>query len=140
MPSAPAGTSSVIARAGGDIGVLAHGDRRDERGVAADERAVFDDGPVLGGAVVIARDRARADVDLGADGRVAEIREVVGLAACAQRRVLELDEVADVRVLADVGARSQMRERTDDARPAATVRIGDHRVIADDDAIADASS
>ena len=53
-------------------------------------------------AVVVAGDRAGADVDLLANRRVAEIGEVVGLRAAAERRVLELDEVADVRVFADV--------------------------------------
>ena len=62
-------------------------------------------------AVVVARDRAGADVDLLADRGVAEIGEVVRLRAAAERRLLQLDEVADVRVLADVGVRPEVRER-----------------------------
>ena len=62
-------------------------------------------------AVVVAGDGAGADVDLLADRRVAEIGEVVGLRPAAERRLLQLDEVADVRVLADVRVRPEVRER-----------------------------
>jgi hypothetical protein len=49
-----------------------------------------------------------------ADDAVAEVREVVGLGA-RPSRLLRLDEVADVRLFADVALRPQVRER---ARPA----------------------
>ena len=68
---------------------------------------------VLGCAVVVAGDGAGADVDIRADRGIAEIGQVVGLGARAERRLLELDEVADVRLLADVGVRPQVRERAD---------------------------
>src|SRR4051795_11010878 len=49
-------------RAGADVGVLPHGDRRDELRVAADERAVLDRRGLLADTVVVAGDRAGADV------------------------------------------------------------------------------
>ena len=61
----------------------------------------------------------------------------LALLPAPERRLLELDEVADVGVLADVGAGPQMRERTD-RRPVATaIASTDHRVVADDRPIAD---
>ena len=47
--------------------------------------------------IVIASDGACADVGLGADLRVAQVREVACLGAFAHRRLLQLDEIADVR-------------------------------------------
>ena len=57
---------------------------------------------------------------LRADRRVAEIGQVIRLRAFAHVGLLELDEVADVGILADLGARPDMRERTEEA-PASTV-------------------
>ena len=51
---------------------------------------------VLLRAVVVAGDRAGADVDVRADHRVAEIGEVHRLRAGAETRLLHLDEVADL--------------------------------------------
>ena len=47
-------------------------------------------------AVVVARDRAGADVDVVADRRIAEIGEVHRLRAGAEHGLLHLDEVADL--------------------------------------------
>src|SRR6185312_5752116 len=63
-------------------------------------------------AVVVHEDRAGADVAAGADLRIAEIGEVVGLRAPPDRRGLELDEVADMHVVAYVRARPQAGKRT----------------------------
>ena len=57
---------------------------------------VFEDGRVLLEAVIVAEDGAGADVDAFADLAVAEVGEVVGLAAPAEAGLLRLDEVADV--------------------------------------------
>ena len=62
-----------------DVCAFPHADRRDQLRVAADEGAVFDHRLVLVLAVVVAGDRARADVHVGADRRVAQIRQVIGL-------------------------------------------------------------
>src|SRR5450432_1573775 len=98
----------------GDDGVAPDAHGRDELAVRADEGAVLDDRLTLLVAIVIARDRAGADVDTRADDGVPQIAEVVGLAAPPQHRLLELDEVADVRLGPDVGAGPEARERSDD--------------------------
>ena len=60
-------------------------DRRDELRVAADEGPRVDRRRVLLNAVVVAEDRARADVRAFADDAVAEVREVVRLRARPMR-------------------------------------------------------
>ena len=79
-------------------------------------------------AVVIARDRARADVDAAPDRRVAKIGQVVRLRAGAEHRLLELDEVADARVLPQIGAGPQVRERADDG-PRGKRGLGHHTEV-----------
>ena len=101
--------------AGGDDGAVADRHRRDQRGVGADERARADRRAMLVVAVVVAGDRPGADVRLGADLRVAEIRQVVRLGARAEFRGLHLDEVADMHLLAELGAGAQPGVRPDDA-------------------------
>ena len=71
-------------------------------------------------AVIVAGDGAGANVDSRADFRVAQISEMVGLRSLAQLDLLGLDEVADVRALADLAARPQMRVRSDESLPALT--------------------
>src|SRR5439155_8522 len=63
-------------RGGADVGALADREEGHEARVGADERAVADRGRVLRDAVVVARDRAGADVDVGAHGRVADVGDV----------------------------------------------------------------
>src|SRR5579862_630377 len=84
-----------------DVGALANVNRRDELRVAADEDAILDDGGMLRDPVVVARDRAGADVDARADRRVSKVREVIRFRSLAHRGLLELDEISDVRPLAD---------------------------------------
>ncbi len=71
------------ARRRADDGAVADGHGRDEHRVGADEDAVADHGPVLMHAVVVASDRAGADVDALAHRRIADIGEVRHLAARA---------------------------------------------------------
>src|SRR5690606_15407548 len=81
--------------AGADGGVRADLHRRHQRAVGTDEGAVADAGLRLVDAVVVAGDGAGADVGLAPDRGIAEVTEVVGLAALGHGRVLGLDEVAD---------------------------------------------
>src|SRR5262245_27982751 len=85
-------------RARADVGVVVHRDRRDELRVAADLDAGADDRLALlaGRAVVVAGDGPRADVRVGSDLAVAEVRQMIGLRPGANERLLRLDEVADV--------------------------------------------
>ena len=124
-------------RSGGDVRARANAHRRDQLRIRSDERAVLDDGLVLVHAVVIARDRAGADVRALADRGVAQIRQMVGLRAASQRRFLELDEIADVRAVADVGLRAAGARTVRSARRHPIVRINRDRMIEHDDARAD---
>src|SRR5262245_37693964 len=87
--------------AGGDGRAFTAGGRRYWRRVSADENVVLDYRMELVGAVVVADDGAGADVDVAADGGVAEIGMVIGLGVIGDLRVLHFDEVADMHVLAE---------------------------------------
>ena len=65
-------------------------------------------GVVLHHAVIVAGDRARADIGFGADGRVADIAQVVHLGPFGDLRVLDLDKVANAHLLGQLctGARA----------------------------------
>src|SRR5881394_19764 len=78
------------------VGTDAHG--RDEHHAGADEHAVADRRLVLVRAVIVAGDRAGADVHVATNLGVAEVGQVVHLAALGDRRLLDLDEVADLHV------------------------------------------
>ena len=75
--------------------------------------AAPDRGRVLVHAVVVAGDRARTDVGVFADRGIAQIRQVVGLHAVGQPRVLQLHVVADAHVGTQDVAAAQVRERPD---------------------------
>src|SRR2546425_6751959 len=98
-------------RAGGNVGALADRERRHNARVAAHERPVTDDRGVLGRTVVVDEDGPGADVGALADHDVAEVPDVVRLRLTADLRLLELDEVADLAVLAHVRLRAQVAER-----------------------------
>ena len=102
-------------RAGADGGVLADRYGRDQGAVRADKSAVLNDGTMFVRAVVVAGDRAGADVDCRTDGRIADIAQVIRLRIVADYRVLHLDEVANVRAGMDFRTGTQARVRTDDA-------------------------
>src|SRR6185437_8332837 len=103
-------------RAGADGGLRADRHRRHQGGVRADEGAVIDAGDELVHAVVVAGDGAGADVDAAADLGIAQVAEMVGLAAFADAGFLDLDEVAHVHAGGEFGAGAQTRERANRAR------------------------
>src|SRR3954463_3539434 len=94
-----------------DVGAARNAHRGDQRGVGADEAVVLDDGTALGGAVVVAGDGTRADVHLGSDVGIADIAEMVRLRAFADAARLDLDEVADVDLVAQALAPGHARGR-----------------------------
>ncbi len=65
-------------RARADIDAVFDLDRRNERGVRTDERAIADLGAIFIEAVVVAGDRTRTDVGTLAHRRVTKISEMVG--------------------------------------------------------------
>src|SRR5262249_2311904 len=102
-------------RAGADVGALGDAHRRDQRRIRADEAAVLDHRFALVHAIVVAGDRARANVHAGADFRVADVGEMVHLRAFANTARLHLAEVADVDFFVEARARAQPRVGPDDA-------------------------
>ena len=64
-------------------------------------------------AVIVAGDRAGADIGARADARIADISEMIDLGALGDLGLLDLDEIADVRALGEVCAGPQPRERAD---------------------------
>src|SRR6266581_7167836 len=84
---------------------LAHPHRGDELGVRADGDVVLDDRAVLVRPVVVAGDRAGADVDDFSDLAVADIGKVIGFGALPDAARLDLHEVAEVHVGGQARAR-----------------------------------
>ena len=103
-----AGHFLVDRRAGGDVGVVAQGHRRDQVDVAADEDALAHGGAVLGLAVVVHGDDAAAEGGAGPHVGVADVGEVSGLHALADVAVLHLDVVADLHAAPQVTAGAQV--------------------------------
>src|SRR3546814_13193928 len=95
--------------AGADDRVAADPHRRDQRAVRSDEGVLADFGAIFEIAVIIAGDRARADIGPRTDADVAQIGQVVGLGALADLGLLGLDEIADLRLLAQDVARPKTR-------------------------------
>ena len=115
MASASASTSSVITLPAAVIAPAPDPHRRHQRRIGANESAGSDSGPVLGEPVVIAGDRAGADICPSAHLGVAEIGQVIGLRPRAQLGRLQLHEIADMGGRSDHGSRPYARERPDQA-------------------------
>src|SRR6266850_3105703 len=98
----------------GDIRAIADSNRRNQSGIAPDKHFVPYRGREFVEAVVVAGDRARADVCFRADLRIAEIREVHRLGALADGALLQLDEIADARIRFQMIVRAKAREGADD--------------------------
>src|SRR5438309_3390176 len=122
--------------AGADVGALADREGRHQARVRADKRAVPDAGLVLGDAVVVAGDRPGADVHRLADGRVADVGEMRHLRPPADRRFLQLDEVADLGVRPHVREGPQVAERSEDG-PRLDDRLRQHAVGQERDPVAE---
>src|SRR5688572_31636599 len=99
--------------AGSNVRAFANRQGSDETRVRPYEGVVTDRRVVLVDAVVVARDRPRTDVDAISHRGIADVREVVGLGAASDARLLDLDEVADPRLDADVRLRPQVAERSE---------------------------
>ena len=93
-----------------NVGARADGDRGHQRGVGADEGALADIGEELGIAVVIAGDRACADIGAGADAGIADIGQVVDLGALLDDRFLDLAEITDLGLFVQFGTRPNASE------------------------------
>src|SRR3954466_4134826 len=112
-PDVPLGHVLRHDGARGGRGVLPDLHRRAEQAVRPDERVVADLRPVLSHTVVVQRDHAGAYVHALADVGVSDVAEVMHLRVAPQPRVLHLAVIPHLDAGLEVGARTQMRERTD---------------------------
>src|SRR5580692_6435273 len=87
--------------------------RRHQHAARADEGSGADPGLPLVGTIVVAGDRAGTDIDRAPNLAVADVGEVIGLAARANDAVFDLDEVAEVHAVGQLRLRPQTRERPD---------------------------
>src|SRR5690625_5061962 len=83
-------------RARANARALADDQRRHQRAVRTDEDIIANHRPVLGRAIVVAGNHARAHVDVRTNIGIAEIGQVIGLAAMAKDRIFQLDKVSDM--------------------------------------------
>src|SRR5215467_12176249 len=93
---------------------------------------------MLGNAIVIAGDRAGADIGAGPDGCIADVAQMIGLGASLDHRLLDLDEISDVNVLLQARAGTQPGEGADrgalaDMRPFEMRERADHGIVLDRD-------
>ena len=75
---------------------------------------ITDRGVMLIGTVVVGNDGASANVHAGAHRGVSYIRQMIGFSAYCQGRIFDFDEVANVHLGGQGGARAQASEGTDD--------------------------
>src|SRR5207245_9156917 len=94
---------------------LAYVDGGDQHTVRSDRRPIPDGGAMLVDAIVVGDDGARAYIDVGADGGIPDVGEVVGLGTLPDVARLHLDEVADVHLRGERRPRPQARIRADAA-------------------------
>src|SRR5258706_488672 len=85
---------------------VAHPDRGHQHGVAADLHVLPDLALVLVDPVVIGHDGSSADVGAWAHLGVADVGQVIGLGCAADATGLDLDEIADVHLVVELGART----------------------------------
>src|SRR5260370_15502444 len=98
----------------GDIRAVPDAHRRDEGCIAADKNFVPDRRRILMEAIIIAGNRARADVALRSDFRVAQVREVHGFGAFADGAIFKFNEITDSRAGLQVIVRAKPRKGTND--------------------------
>src|SRR5690606_2324084 len=122
---------------GAHRGIGADGDRRHQRRVGADKGAIADESPEFVDAIVVAGDGAGADIDSTANTGIADVAEVIDLAAWADLGLPGLDKIAHPGVRPQCGARPQTGKRPDVDTPAEGHRAFDHGIGLDYRAIAD---
>ena len=94
----------------------------------------MDDGLVLVHTVVVAGDGAGTDVDACADGGVAEVAQVIHLAARSEPRLFGFAEVTDMRRFADVAFRPKVGVGAEDGARA-DGGLGEDAAVADGDVV-----
>src|SRR5205823_7612673 len=79
-----------------DDSAVANSHRRHQRRVRADERAGADHRPIFAEPIIIAGDRAGADVRPRADRGIADVGQVIDLGALTDFGLFQFNEIADL--------------------------------------------
>src|SRR5918995_3812453 len=98
----------------GDIDVITQRDRCDQGRIATDLNAVADFAGILLKSIIVAGDRASADIAITAYGHITEISKMIGLGAIADLGFFSFHEIADVNISAQFSAGPQMSKRAND--------------------------
>ena len=98
---------------GTDVRPVTDVDRRDEFDPGTDEHIVADCRAVLVCTIVVTDDRACADIDVRTDIGIADIGEVIHLAAVRDRAFLDLDEIPHFYFIRQLGAGPEPGKRSD---------------------------
>src|SRR5512135_354686 len=91
-------------RAGANGCSLAHADGSDELCIRANECVVLNDGAEFVRTVVVAGDGSGTDIDPAAHGAVANVAQMVRLAALADLAVLDFNEIPDMCIVMQFAA------------------------------------
>src|ERR1700761_3002903 len=81
--------------------------------MAAHKSAVFNQSAVFVHAVVVAGDGTGADIHAAADLRISQIAQMAGLRALPQAHFFRFHKVADMRLFANLAARTKARIRSE---------------------------
>ncbi len=101
--------------AGADGGTLRYCYRRDQLSIGANKNIILDDRLVFIGAIVIARNRAGTDVDVLSDYGIADVAQVIRLAAGGDGAIFDFNEITDMDVVSKPGSGTDACVRSDTA-------------------------
>ena len=85
--------------AGADGGTLRYCYRCDQLSIGANKNIILDDRLVFIGTIVIARNGAGTDIDVLSDYGIADVTQVICLAACGDAAIFDFDEITDMDVV-----------------------------------------
>ena len=95
---------------GRDICTIFHSDRRDEVGIASDERIVTDGRAEFRLAIVIDRNGTAAHIDILSHIAIADIGKMRQFRSLSDGRILHFDKIIDLHAFTDMRPRTQMDE------------------------------
>src|SRR5687767_5408388 len=98
----------------GDIDIITQSDGRDQRRIATDLNAIADFAFIFLKSIIVAGDRASADIAIAAYRHITEISKMISLGAIAEPGFFSFHEIADMNVAAQVRAGTQMGKRAND--------------------------
>ena len=100
-------------RAGACARAWAEGNGCDQKRIATEEDIIAERCGIFGDTVKVTGDRAGANINIFADGRIADVTEMTHFDAPTKKTVLDLAKVAHVHIFAQVSAGAQMTKWAD---------------------------